>query len=81
MEPTTATLPLSDRSVAGRVFIRRHSLAVRILHWVNFFTLTIMLMSGLQIFNAHPALYWGKTSQFSQPILSMGAMEDDQGHS
>lgn len=81
MEPTTATLPLSDRSVAGRVFIRRHSLAVRILHWVNFFTLTIMLMSGLQIFNAHPALYWGKTSQFSEPILSMGAMEDDQGHS
>jgi thiosulfate reductase cytochrome b subunit len=80
MEPTTATLPLSDRPAVGRIFIRRHSLAVRILHWVNFITLTIMLMSGLQIFNAHPALYWGKTSHFSRPVLSMGAMQDDQGH-
>jgi thiosulfate reductase cytochrome b subunit len=80
MEPATATALPSDRPAAGRVLILRHSLAVRILHWVNFITLTIMLMSGLQIFNAHPALYWGKTSRFSQPILSMGAMQDDQGH-
>ncbi|MGH8318876.1 MAG: cytochrome b/b6 domain-containing protein [Steroidobacteraceae bacterium] len=72
--------PPSDRSAAGRALIRRHSLAVRVLHWVNFITLAIMLMSGLQIFNAHPALYWGKSSDFSRPILSMGAMEDDQGH-
>jgi thiosulfate reductase cytochrome b subunit len=63
-----------------KLFIDRHTAAVRILHWVNFITLTIMLMSGLQIFNAHPALYWGKASHFSQPILSMGAMQDDQGH-
>jgi thiosulfate reductase cytochrome b subunit len=80
MEPATATALPSDRPAAGRVLIPRHSLAVRILHWVNFLTLTIMLMSGLQIFNAHPALYWGKTSRFSQPILSMGAMQDDQEH-
>ncbi|HVS76857.1 MAG TPA: cytochrome b/b6 domain-containing protein [Steroidobacteraceae bacterium] len=81
MEQATATLPPSDRSAAGRVLILRHSLAVRIMHWVNFITLTVMLMSGLQIFNAHPALYWGRTSHFSRPVLSMGAMEDDQGHS
>ena len=80
MEPATATALPSDRPAAGGVLILRHSLAVRILHWVNFITLAIMLMSGLQIFNAHPALYWGKTSRFSQPILSMGAMQDDQGH-
>jgi thiosulfate reductase cytochrome b subunit len=71
MEPATATALPSDRPAAGRVFILRHSLAVRILHWVNFITLTIMLMSGLQIFNAHPALYWGATSQFTRPILSL----------
>jgi thiosulfate reductase cytochrome b subunit len=80
MEPASATLPASERPAAGRVLILRHSLAVRILHWVNFITLTIMLMSGLQIFNAHPALYWGASSRFSRPILSMGAMQDDQGH-
>lgn len=81
MEPATATLPPPDRAAAGKAFIRRHSLAVRILHWVNFVTLAIMLMSGLQIFNAHPALYWGATSHFSRPILSIGAMDDGQGHS
>ena len=80
MEQATATLSPSDPPAAAREFILRHALAVRIMHWVNFITLTIMLMSGLQIFNAHPALYWGRTSDFSRPILSMGAMEDNQGH-
>ncbi|MET0280314.1 MAG: cytochrome b/b6 domain-containing protein [Steroidobacteraceae bacterium] len=41
---------------------RRHSLPVRIMHWVNVVTLALMLGSGLQIFNAHPSLYWGKSS-------------------
>lgn len=57
----------------------RHSGTVRVLHWVNFLTLSIMLMSGLQIFNAHPALYWGATSHFSRPIISMEALQDDRG--
>jgi thiosulfate reductase cytochrome b subunit len=65
---------------ADKVFIHRHTAAVRILHWVNFITLTVMLMSGLQIFNAHPALYWGASSEFSRPLLSMEAMQDDHGH-
>ena len=81
MEQVTETLPQSDRAASGKVLIYRHSRAVRVLHWVNFITLTIMLMSGLQIFNAHPALYWGKTSDFARPALSIGAMEDDKGHS
>jgi len=33
--------------------------------------LTILLMSGLQIFNAHPALYWGEVSNFGDPALSI----------
>lgn len=63
-----------------KVFTHRHSLSVRILHWVNFITLTVMLMSGLQIFNARPDLYWGATSHFSRPLLSMYSMQDNQGH-
>ena len=30
-------------------------------------------MSGLQIFNAHPALYLGEQSSFDRPVLSMTA--------
>jgi cytochrome b subunit of formate dehydrogenase len=36
--------------------IRRHSIMVRVTHWANAICLLILLMSGLQIFNAHPAL-------------------------
>lgn len=52
----------------------RHSLWVRLSHWVNAGVLLIMLMSGLQIFNAHPALYWGETSHFETPIFSLSAI-------
>jgi thiosulfate reductase cytochrome b subunit len=41
----------------------------------------LLLMSGLQIFNAHPALNWGKSSYNGRPtILQMGARLDALGH-
>jgi len=49
----------------------RHRLPVRLMHWINVVCLFVLLMSGLQIFNAHPALYWGKYSDFSRPVLAM----------
>jgi thiosulfate reductase cytochrome b subunit len=48
---------------------KRHSLTVRILHWVNVVVLLTLLMSGLQIFNAHPALYWGQSSYSGRPAF------------
>jgi thiosulfate reductase cytochrome b subunit len=39
------------------------------MHWINVIVLLILLMSGLQIFNAHPALYWGKSSYTGRPPL------------
>ena len=36
--------------------------------------MTVLLMSGLQIFNAHPALYIGEKSTFDDPVLAMGAV-------
>ena len=43
----------------GRVAIYRHPLLVRATHWVNAACLVLLLLSGLQILNAHPAFYWG----------------------
>ncbi len=40
--------------------IYRHSIATRVLHWLNALCVFLVLMSGLQIFNAHPRLYWGQ---------------------
>jgi thiosulfate reductase cytochrome b subunit len=63
----------ADKSPAKTV-IYRHSLLVRITHWINVLCITLLLMSGLQIFNAHPALYWGQKSEFDRPLLRMSAV-------
>ncbi|MET0294666.1 MAG: cytochrome b/b6 domain-containing protein [Phenylobacterium sp.] len=55
--------------------IRRHGLVTRLTHWTNVLAISILLFSGLQIFNAHPALYWGEASRFADPWLSMTAVE------
>ncbi len=64
---------------AGGRVIYRHTLLVRVAHWVNAACLAILLMSGLQIFNAHPALYWGNRSEFDKPLLALTAREDSDG--
>jgi thiosulfate reductase cytochrome b subunit len=56
-------------TMAESYLYRRHSLLVRITHWINAIVLPILLMSGLQIFNEHPALYWGKSSYTGRPAL------------
>lgn len=58
-----------------KVLIRRHTLITRLTHWLNVLALTLLLMSGLQIFNAHPALYWGAKSTFADPWLAMTKQE------
>ncbi|MGR4069695.1 cytochrome b/b6 domain-containing protein [Billgrantia sp. C5P2] len=59
--------------------IHRHGAFTRIWHWINAACLLVLLMSGLQIFNAHPALYWGKDSSFDSPALSILAVSDNDG--
>ena len=52
--------PVMTPPAARRRLIRRHSATVRITHWLNVVCLSFLLMSGWQIFNAHPRLYWGQ---------------------
>ena len=72
-ESTDATA----RAASRRVY--RHRLPVRLMHWINVVCLTILLMSGLTIFNAHPALYWGRDSTFADPWVSIGAVQAGGG--
>jgi thiosulfate reductase cytochrome b subunit len=51
-------------SKTGRV-IKRQKLATRITHWIWAVCLFFLLLSGLQIFNAHPGLYWGNQVGFT----------------
>ena len=59
--------------------VYRHALPVRIGHWLNVLCLFILIMSGLQIFNAHPALYWGDRSDRDRPLLSLRGVRGDSG--
>jgi thiosulfate reductase cytochrome b subunit len=70
--------PLEAAPPGARV-VYRHSLLVRLTHWVNALCFALLLMSGLQIFNAHPALYWGNASTFDRPFLALTAEENANG--
>lgn len=61
----------------GGDLVRRHRLSTRIWHWVNAFSVFVMLMSGLMIFNAHPRLYWGQYgANFDRAWLEIGNRGD-----
>ena len=57
------------------VLVYRHALVTRLTHWINVLALTLLLMSGLNIFGSHPALYWGHKSTFAQPWISVTAVQ------
>ena len=48
----------------ARTIVFRHSVWVRLTHWIWVVSLTVLFMSGLQIFNAHPSLNFGNTTTF-----------------
>jgi len=59
-----------------REVIRRHAWPVRLTHWINALTIFIMIGSGLNIFNAHPRLYWGRTgADLDKPFIALEAVE------
>lgn len=56
------------------VLVPRHSLITRLTHWINAVCLGVLLLSGLQIFNAWPNLYWGQYgADGDHAFLSIGA--------
>ena len=71
--------PSEREKTVSRERIYRHRVPVRLGHWINVFCMAILLMSGLQIFNAHPALYWGSRSRFDDPVLQLAANRDAAG--
>jgi thiosulfate reductase cytochrome b subunit len=62
------------------VLVPRHAAAVRLTHWINAVCLGFLLLSGLQIFNAWPNLYWGQYgADGDAAFLGIGA-SGEQGH-
>jgi thiosulfate reductase cytochrome b subunit len=59
--------------------VLRHRLPLRVMHWINLLCMVVLVGSGLQIFNAHPALYWGATSHFDAPAFATDSRRDLNG--
>ena len=74
---STPALPPVSALTKERMY--RHRLPVRLGHWLNVICLFILIMSGLQIFNAHPALYWGDRSDRDRPLLSIRPIQTGDG--
>ncbi len=71
---------MQKAAIAPRTeLIYRHALIVRVTHWINVLCLLVLLMSGLQIFNAHSTLYWGSKSEPDRAVLSMRTVQRDDG--
>lgn len=66
----------APRGKPEREIIKRHSVVTRLTHWVNVLAILVLLMSGLQIFNAHPRLYWGQAgANADMPFVEVQAMD------
>lgn len=75
--------PAAEAAVAPRKRERiyRHATSTRITHWINLLCVTMLLFTGLQIFNAHPRLYWGPYgANADRPFIAMEARHTPDGH-
>ena len=74
-------LPPQRRKKSGPLVYRQFAWT-RITHWIWAISLFFLLLTGLQIFNAHPALYLGDQSgfQFENSVLVIGAEKTEGGN-
>jgi thiosulfate reductase cytochrome b subunit len=77
-----ATAPISARAAEqtqAEPLVYRHSLTTRITHWLTVIALVILVMSGLQIFNASPQLDASDKSNPQRRVLAIGGANDASG--
>jgi len=77
-----ATAQISARPVEAshaEPLVYRHSLTTRITHWLTVISLVILVMSGLQIFNASPNLDASDKSDPHRRVLAIGGANDAAG--
>jgi len=47
----------------------RHSVVVRVTHWLTVLSFLALLVSGVEILISHPRFYWGETGNVNTPAL------------
>src|SRR5579872_7209286 len=76
MSAAETAIDREEKAAPRRFPYYRHTVLVRTTLWINLVCIVLLLMSGMAIFNAHPALYLGPQSDFTHPILNLGMSAD-----
>ena len=84
MSAVLADVPIQESSPMVSLAVRqgriyRHALPTRLGHWLTTLCLPVLVMSGLQIFNAHPSLYWGNRSDPGSALFQLKAIDAPGG--
>jgi thiosulfate reductase cytochrome b subunit len=65
----SACLPASASAVPATKVASRHSVLVRLTHWITALCFLALLVSGIEIVISHPRFYWGETGNNLTPTL------------
>jgi thiosulfate reductase cytochrome b subunit len=61
---TAAAVPVQAKAVTSR-----HSVLVRVTHWIVTLCFFALLVSGIELVISHPRFYWGETGNIQTPTL------------
>ena len=78
MDATAGSAPRATTQLDDTVVVR-HSVTTRVTHWVGTLAFFVLVMSGLQIFNAAPYLDASVKSDPARRVLLIGAEQTPDG--
>ncbi len=65
----SACIPSSVVAVPETIAASRHTVLVRVTHWITTLCFLALLVSGVEIVISHPRFYWGETGNDLTPTL------------
>jgi thiosulfate reductase cytochrome b subunit len=70
--PLAASVPASASSFPAATVTPRHSLLVRVTHWITTLCFLALLVTGAEIVISHPRFYWGETGNvLTKPLFKL----------
>jgi len=79
MDVTAGGVPARAATSEGEPLVVRHSVTTRLTHWFGALAFFVLVMSGLQIFNAAPYLDASGKSDPARRVLAIGAEQNAAG--
>jgi thiosulfate reductase cytochrome b subunit len=62
-------IPSAPSATSATTVASRHSVFIRVTHWITTLCFIALLVSGIEIVISHPRFYWGETGSVLTPTL------------